>query len=58
MLTFYNDHTDTVHSLLCNYNNPKFIKSGDFNLPAIKWSLFNDVFVSHNYGNTEKISIS
>jgi len=49
----YNDHTDAVHSLLCNYNNPKIIIIGDFNLPAIKWTLTNDVVVSHNDGNTK-----
>lgn len=39
--------------MLCNYNNVKIIILGDFNLPAIKWSLPNDVAVSHKYGNIE-----
>jgi hypothetical protein len=30
-INIYNDHTDTVNSLLCNYNNVKIIILGDFN---------------------------
>lgn len=39
--------------MLSNYNNVKISILGDFNLPAIKWTLTSDVAVPHKYGNIE-----
>jgi len=45
-LNVYNNHTDIINNLLCQYSNSKIILLGDYNLPAIQWSTVSDEVVS------------
>lgn len=51
-LNVYNNHTDIINNLLCQYNNSKIVLLGDYNLPAIQWSSVSDGVVSH-FGKLE-----
>lgn len=53
----YNSHTDTVNSLLCQYTTSNIILLGDYNLPAIQWSLHSEPTISL-YGKIESEALS
>jgi len=53
----YNDHTVTINNLLCQYTTAKIILLGDYNLPAIQWSLFNESTISL-YGKIESDALA
>jgi len=48
----YNNHTDTINSLLCQYTTANVILLGDYNFLTIQWALFKEPTISL-YGKIE-----
>lgn len=53
----YNNHTDTINRLLCQYTTAKVVLLVDYNLPAIQWTLFNEPTISL-YGKIESDALA
>lgn len=53
----YNNYTNIINHLLCQYSSNKIILLGEYNLPAIQWSLYGSETV-FPFGKVESFALA